>query len=185
MRVNHRWPFRLNWNLFSLLFESRDIINILLTLFFSVRTVSCGTSFFPHTSRLCHKSERKKLGPYLTVRPSNSISKKYVWWEISALESLWNASKPWFPKLKPIHTWWTSTISVSKVYKQNGYDKERPLWCLQKRSPTSQSCLINANGGSFKFFHFPGAVRQKLRSLRWKESCHRGVSFVYTNDRIK
>ena len=97
---------------FSLLFESRDIINILLTLFFSVRTLSYGTSFFPHTSPLCHKSERKKLGPYLTVRPSNSISKRYVWWEISALESLWNAGKPWFPRLKPIHTRWTSRISV-------------------------------------------------------------------------
>ena len=73
------------------------------------------TSFFPHTSPLCHKSERKKLGPYLTVRPSNSISKRYVWWEISALESLWNASKPWFPRLKPIHTRWTSRISVPQV----------------------------------------------------------------------
>ena len=63
---------------FSLLFESRDIINILLTLFFSVRTVSYGASFFPRTSRLCHKSERKKFGLYLTVRLSNSISKRYV-----------------------------------------------------------------------------------------------------------
>ena len=73
-------------------------MNILLTLFFSVRSVSYGASFFPRTSRLCHKSERKKFGLYLTVRLSNSISKRYVWWEISALESLWNASKPWFPR---------------------------------------------------------------------------------------
>ena len=160
-------------------------MNILLTLFFSVRSVSYGASFFPRTSRLCHKSERKKFGLYLTVRLSNSISKRYVWWEISALESLWNASKSWFPKLKPIHTRWTSTISVPQVYYQNGYDKERRLWCLQKRLPISQFCLINANSGSFKCFHFPGAVRQKLRSQRWKGSCYRGVSFVYTKDRIK
>ena len=170
---------------FSLQFESRDIINILLTLFFSVRKVSYGTSFFPRTSRLCHKSVRKKLGPYHTVRPSNSISKRYVWWEISALESLWNASNSWFPKLKLIHTRWTSTISVPQVYYQNGYDKERCLWCLQKRLSISKFCLINANGGSFKCFHFPGEVRQKLRSQRWKGSFHRGVSFVYTKDRIK
>ena len=46
---------------FSLLFESRDIINILLTLFFSVRTVNYGTSFFPRTSRLC-RAEKVRFG---------------------------------------------------------------------------------------------------------------------------
>ena len=129
-------------------------------------------------------SVRKKFGSE-KVRPSNSISKRYVWWEISALVSLWNASKYLFPKLKLIHTRWTSTISVPQVYYQNCYDKERCLWCLQKWLPISQFCLINANGGLFKCFHFPGAVRQKLRSQRWKGSCHRGVSLVYTKDRIK
>ena len=99
--------------------------------------------------------------------------------EISTLESLWNASKPWFPKLKPIHTRWTSTISVPQVYQKNGCDKERHLWCLRKRLPISQSCLI---GDSFKFFHFPGAVRQKLRWQRWKGSCHGSASFVYKKD---
>ena len=53
-------------------------------------------SFFPRASCLGHTSKRKKLGPYLTVRPSNSVSKRYVWWEISAHESLWNVRKPWF-----------------------------------------------------------------------------------------
>ena len=45
--------------------ESRDIINILPTSFFSVHTVSQGILFFygPRTQRLGHKSERKKLSP--------------------------------------------------------------------------------------------------------------------------
>ena len=65
--------------------------------------------------------------------------------EISTLESLWNARKPWFPKLKPINTRWMKPISVPQVYQQNGCDKERHLWCLQKRLPISQSCLIGSN----------------------------------------
>ena len=35
--------------------------------------------------------------------------------------------------------------------------------------------ITNANGDSFKFFHFPGAVTQKERRQRWKGSCHSGM----------
>ena len=46
---------------FSFLFESKDIMNILLTSLFSVRLVSYGTSFFPHAWHLGHIPERKKI----------------------------------------------------------------------------------------------------------------------------
>ena len=46
---------------FSFLFESKDIMNILLTSLFSVRPVSYGTSFFPHAWHLGHIPERKKI----------------------------------------------------------------------------------------------------------------------------
>ena len=42
------------------------------------------------------------------------------------------------------------------------------------------SWLRNANGDPVKFFHFPGAVRQKERRQRWIRLCHRGDSFVCT-----
>ena len=44
------------------------------------------------------------------------------------------------------------------------------------------SWVRNANGDPVKFFHFPGAVRQKERRQRWIRSCHRGDSFVCTKD---
>ena len=40
----------------------------------------------------------------------------------------------------------------------------------------------NANGDPVKFFHFPGAVRQKERRQRWIRLCHRGDSFVCRKD---
>ena len=49
----------LEFKSFSLLFGSRGEIKILLTAFFSVPTVSYGTSFFQRTSRLCHESKWK------------------------------------------------------------------------------------------------------------------------------
>ena len=86
----------------SLLFESRDIISIFLISLFSVRTVSYGYLVFTCVSCLTINPSGKKLGVYLTVWHSNLVRKS--WQEISAHESLWNASKPWFPKWKPIST---------------------------------------------------------------------------------
>ena len=63
---------------FSFLFESKDIMNILLTSLFSVRPVSYGTSFFPHAWHLGHCPSGKKFGPCLEVRPSNPVSESYV-----------------------------------------------------------------------------------------------------------
>ena len=58
----------------------------------------------------------KKFGPCLRVRPSNPVSESYIWWEISAHESLWNASKPCFPKINENrfqrYERYASTISV-------------------------------------------------------------------------
>ena len=140
-----------------LLFESWDI------LLFSVPTASHGISFFPCASCLGHTSER----PSNSVRVTSDGKLEFTH-RFQTRESL----DP--PKWKPISTLWTSTILV--------LDKGRRLWCLQKRLPISRSCVINASGGSFKFFHFPEAVRQKERRQRWKGSCHRIASFVYTND---
>ena len=44
------------------------------------------------------QAEKTRSVSYSTrlVRGTNSVSKRYVWWEISAHESLWNARKPWF-----------------------------------------------------------------------------------------
>ena len=61
---------------FSFLFESKDIMNILLTSLFSVRPVSYGTAFFPHAWHLGHCPSGKKFGPCLKVRPSNPVSEK-------------------------------------------------------------------------------------------------------------
>ena len=64
--------------------HSRDIINILPYLVFSVRTVSYGSSFFPlrfmgRALRAWAINRRgKKLGPKLTVWTSNSVSKRYA-----------------------------------------------------------------------------------------------------------
>ena len=45
-----------------------------------------------------------------------------------------------------------------------------------------QSWKRNSDDHSFKFFRFPGAVRQNERRQRWITACHRGESFVYTKD---
>ena len=62
---------------FSFLFESKDIMNILLTSLFSVRPVSYGTPFFPLGTWAIYPSG-KKFGPYLKVRPSNPVSESYI-----------------------------------------------------------------------------------------------------------
>ena len=97
---------------FFFLFESKDIMNILLTSLFSVRPVSYGTSFFPHAWHLGHCPSGKKFGPYLKVRPSNPVSESYIWWEISAHESLWNASKPCFPKINAMKEYDFGSLSI-------------------------------------------------------------------------
>ena len=59
----------------SLLFKPRDRINILPTSFFPVRTVSSGLAFFVRIYG--PRPKGKKLGPQLTGRLSNSVSKRY------------------------------------------------------------------------------------------------------------
>ena len=54
----------------------------------------------------------KKFGPYLKVRPSNPVSESYIWWEISAHESLWNASKPCFPKINAMKEYDFGSLSI-------------------------------------------------------------------------
>ena len=56
------------------------------------------------------------------------------------------------------------------------------LVVLAKTMTNIATCVINANGDSFKFFHFPEEVRKKERIQRWKASSHRSASFVYTKD---
>ena len=68
------------------------------------------------------------------------------------------------------------------IPKHNGYDKEMSLWHLKNDSRYFNSWVRNANGDLVKFFHFPGAVRQKERRQRWRRLCHRGDSFVCTKD---
>ena len=45
-----------------------------------------------------------------------------------------------------------------------------------------QSWKRNSDDHSFKFFRFPGAVRQNERRQRWITACHCGDSFVCTKD---
>ena len=42
--------------------------------------------------------------------------------------------------------------------------------------------MRNSNGDPVKFFHFPGAVREKERRQRWIKACYRGDSFVCTKN---
>ena len=59
--------------------HSRDIMNILTKV--EVHTVGpiFPTSIYgPRASRLGHKSKGNKLGPYLTVRASNSGTKREI-----------------------------------------------------------------------------------------------------------
>ena len=56
----HSSDYDIDLESFSFLFESKDIMNILLTSLFSVRPVSYGTPFFPHAWHLGHIPERKK-----------------------------------------------------------------------------------------------------------------------------
>ena len=61
---------------FSFLFESKDIMNILLTSLFSLRPVSYGTSFFPHFWHLGHIPERKKIRS--VSQSTNPVSESYI-----------------------------------------------------------------------------------------------------------
>ena len=45
-----------------------------------------------------------------------------------------------------------------------------------------KSWVKNSNGDPVKFFHFPGAVREKERRQRWIKACNRDDSFVCTKD---
>ena len=45
-----------------------------------------------------------------------------------------------------------------------------------------ESWKRNPNGDPMKVFHFPGAVRQSARRRKRIQACHRGDSFVLTED---
>ena len=60
--------------------------------------------------------------------------------------------------------------------------KRCPHGACRNDSQYPQSWKRNSNDDPFKFFHFPGTVRQNMIPQRWITACHRGDSFVCTKD---